>query len=99
LIGDEFMITVLYDYCKFIDIDNQIEKISEELNEVFYELEQIKVNNKIKSNNLGLECFDLIQAVFTLLKNVFSDDEIKELNRMLLMKLQKRNEEAKNDTK
>jgi len=93
------LITVLYDYCKFVDIDNQVEKISEELNEVFYELEQIKNDNKIKSNNLGLECFDLIQAVFTLLKNTFSDDEIKELNRMLLLKLQKRREEAKNDTK
>lgn len=93
------MITVLYDYCEYIDIDNQVEKISEELNEMFFEIEQIKNDNKIKSNNLGLECFDLIQSVFTLMKNIFNDDEIKELNRALLLKLQKRKEEAKNDRK
>jgi hypothetical protein len=89
------MITVFYAYCNYKDFESQIEKISEELNEVFFEIEQIKVDNKIKSNNLGLECFDLMQSVFTLLKNIFSDDEIKELNRMLLLKLQKRKEEEK----
>jgi hypothetical protein len=85
------MITVLYDYCEYVDLDNQVEKISEELNEMFFEIEQIKNDNKIKSNNLGLECFDLIQSVFTLMKNIF--------NGALLLKLQKRKEEAKNDRK
>jgi hypothetical protein len=33
------------------------------------------------------------------MKNIFSDDEIKELNRALLLKLQERKEEAKNDRK
>lgn len=81
----------LYDNCPYKNTELQIEKIKEELKEVIEAYENY-LNGIDKRQNIGLETFDIIQSSFTLLKNMFTNEEIADFQLVHMLKMQRRYE-------
>lgn len=79
---------------KYFCLNTQERKVIEELQEMRKEL-AYKKENKNNDDAFAEECFDLMQATYTMLKGNFSDEQIKLYNEKHIKKLAQRR--RKND--
>lgn len=83
----------MFPYCeKFKDvIDEQVEKITEEVGEIEEALDAFRSNNNTETfENLGMEILDVIHACETLLRNIYDDTEVEELRDKVIAKNEER---------